>query len=66
MAKWKRNGWKTADKKSVLNQDLWEALDRELARHKTTWEWTKGHAGHPDNERCDELARGAAEKLSRR
>lgn len=57
---WKRNGWKTAAKKPVINQDLWEVLDRENARHKTTWSWTKGHASHEDNNRCDELASAAA------
>ena len=60
MAKWKKNGWKTAAKKPVLNQDLWVELDRQLARHKTRWSWTKGHASHDDNNRCDELARTAA------
>ena len=60
MAKWKRSGWKTAAKKPVLNQDLWEALDRALSVHKTKWRWTKGHADHADNNRCDELAREAA------
>jgi ribonuclease HI len=57
---WKRNGWKTADKKPVVNQDLWEELDAQNARHHTTWEWTKGHAHHDDNNRCDELAQRAA------
>lgn len=61
MAGWKKNGWKTAAKKPVLNQDLWMELDAELARHKTRWTWTKGHASHADNNRCDELARAAAE-----
>jgi ribonuclease HI len=60
IANWKRNGWKTAAKKPVVNQDLWEALDRENARHRTTWSWTKGHASHEDNNRCDELASEAA------
>jgi ribonuclease HI len=60
VANWKRNGWKTADKKPVLNQDLWEELDRQNARHKTVWSWTKGHADHEDNNRCDELATTAA------
>lgn len=60
MAKWKRNGWKTADKKPVLNQDLWQQLDEQLDRHATRWVWTKGHASHEDNNRCDELAREAA------
>jgi ribonuclease HI len=53
--KWKRNGWKTASKEPVKNQDLWMALDALVAKHRVTWEWTKGHAGHPENERCDEL-----------
>lgn len=62
MANWKKNGWKTSEKKPVLNQDLWVALDAELARHTTKWKWTKGHADHSDNNRCDELAREAAER----
>jgi len=57
---WKRNGWKTKEKKPVVNQDLWEELDRQVARHKTNWVWTKGHADHDDNNRCDELATMAA------
>jgi len=57
---WKRNGWKTSAKKPVVNQDLWEELDRENSRHKTQWSWTKGHASHEDNNRCDELASAAA------
>jgi ribonuclease HI len=57
---WKRNGWKTAAKKPVVNQDLWEALDAEVSRHHVTWTWTKGHADHQDNNRCDELATRAA------
>ncbi len=58
---WKRNGWKTASKKPVLNKDLWIALDEQNNRHRTEWQWTKGHASHSDNNRCDELARAAAE-----
>lgn len=54
---WKRNGWKTSTKKPVKNEDLWRALDAAQARHRVTWEWVKGHAGHPENERADELAR---------
>jgi ribonuclease HI len=54
---WKRNGWKTATKKPVKNEDLWRRLDAAQARHRVTWEWVKGHAGHPENERADELAR---------
>ena len=62
---WKRKGWMTAAKKPVVNQDLWKALDEQVTRHKTTWVWTKGHASHADNNRCDELATRAAKKQSR-
>jgi ribonuclease HI len=54
---WKRNGWKTADKKPVKNGELWQALDEANRRHKVKWHWVKGHAGHVENERADELAR---------
>jgi len=54
---WKRNGWKTAAKKPVKNAELWQRLDAAQARHDVTWTWVKGHAGHPENERADELAR---------
>ncbi|MEM1064940.1 MAG: ribonuclease HI [Pseudomonadota bacterium] len=54
---WKRNGWRTSSKKPVKNEDLWRRLDEAQARHTVTWEWVKGHAGHPENERADELAR---------
>ncbi|MDB6454582.1 ribonuclease HI [Falsirhodobacter sp. 20TX0035] len=54
---WKRNGWKTADRKPVKNDDLWKRLDEAQARHKVEWRWIKGHAGHAENERADELAR---------
>jgi ribonuclease HI len=54
---WKRNGWKTAAKKPVKNDDLWKRLDAAAASHDVTWEWVKGHAGHPENERADALAR---------
>ena len=57
---WKRNGWKTAAKKPVMNQDLWEELDDQVARHTIHWTWTKGHADHADNNRADELATTAA------
>jgi ribonuclease HI len=60
--KWKRNGWKTASKKPVLNKDLWIALDEQVQRHQTEWKWTKGHASHADNNRCDELATTAARR----
>lgn len=62
---WKRNGWRTADKKPVVNQDLWEQLDEQNSRHRTAWEWTKGHATHADNNRCDELATAAARNQTR-
>ncbi|WP_227287089.1 ribonuclease HI [Boseongicola sp. H5] len=54
---WKRNNWRTATKKPVKNEDLWRRLDAANARHSVTWEWVKGHAGHPENERADALAR---------
>ncbi|MGA1235004.1 MAG: ribonuclease HI [Rhodobacteraceae bacterium] len=54
---WKRNGWRTADKKPVKNAELWQRLDSAAARHTVTWKWVKGHAGHPENERADALAR---------
>ncbi len=56
---WKTKGWKTADKKPVKNEDLWRALDDEMARHKISWRWVAGHSGHVENERADALARGA-------
>lgn len=54
---WKAKGWKTASKKPVKNEELWKRLDAATQRHTVTWEWVKGHAGHPENERADELAR---------
>lgn len=54
---WKRNGWKTAAKAPVKNAELWRALDEARSRHEVKWHWVKGHAGHPENERADELAR---------
>ncbi|HUS08266.1 MAG TPA: ribonuclease HI [Bryobacteraceae bacterium] len=60
IAGWKRNGWRKADKKPVLNQDLWQELDFQNGRHRTVWTWTKGHASHTDNNRCDEMATMAA------
>jgi ribonuclease HI len=59
LAKWKRNGWKTSDKKPVKNDDLWRLLEVEMARHDIKWCWVRGHDGHPENERVDALARGA-------
>lgn len=58
---WKKNGWRTSDKKAVKNSDLWKKLDHQVSKHKVSWHWVKGHSGHPENERCDELARNAAE-----
>jgi len=58
---WKRNGWKTAAKKPVKNEDLWRRLDDALADHEIDFRWVKGHSGHPENERADELARKGAE-----
>ena len=60
---WKRNGWKTAAKKPVKNVDLWQRLEEARAPHDVTWHWVKGHAGHPENERADALARGAIERV---
>jgi ribonuclease HI len=60
---WKRNGWKTADKKPVKNVDLWQRLEQALSRHKVRWHWVRGHAGHDLNERADELAREAIAEL---
>jgi ribonuclease HI len=60
---WKRNGWKTADRKPVKNVDLWQRLDAALSRHKVRWHWVRGHAGHDLNERADALARAAIAEL---
>src|SRR5882757_3890841 len=62
---WKRNNWRKSDKSPVMNKDLWEKLDELNARHTTTWTWTKGHASHSDNNRCDELATLAARDQSK-
>jgi ribonuclease HI len=58
--KWKLNGWRTGGKQAVANQDLWHELDALAAKHAVKWAWTKGHASHADNNRCDELAQAAA------
>ena len=63
---WKKNGWKTADKKPVKNAELWQRLDAALGTHKVSWHWVKGHAGHDDNERADELAREGMAPFKRR
>ncbi|WP_448213399.1 ribonuclease HI [Colwellia sp. MEBiC06753] len=57
---WIKNNWRTASKQPVKNVDLWKALYQEVQRHDVEWKWVKGHSGHPENERCDELARDAA------
>lgn len=62
---WKRNGWKTAAKKPVKNAELWQALDEARRRHTVEWRWVKGHAGHAENERADELARLALAAFKR-
>ena len=64
MPAWKANGWKTASKKPVANQDLWQQLDEAVSRHRIRWHWVKGHAGDELNERCDQLARTAAESIA--
>lgn len=63
LANWKRKGWRNASKKPVKNQDLWRALDEETARHEIRWHWVKGHSGHPENERADELANRGIDEL---
>ncbi len=60
---WKRNGWKTANKKPVKNADLWQALDTAIAHHEVRWHWVKGHAGNPGNERADALANRGIDQL---
>lgn len=57
---WKKNNWKTSDKKPVKNQDLWIALDNAIHRHQVEWQWVKGHSGHYENEICDQLAKQGA------
>ena len=61
---WKRNGWRNSQKQPVVNRDLWEELDGLVAKHRVEWTWTKGHATHADNNRCDELATQAARDQS--
>ncbi|RIA35823.1 RNase HI [Ectopseudomonas oleovorans] len=64
---WKKRGWKTASKEPVKNADLWQKLDEEVNRHQVTWQWVRGHTGHPGNERADQLAnRGVDEVRSAR
>jgi ribonuclease HI len=59
LARWKANGWRTADRKRVKNDDLWRELDALAQVHRVRWHWVRGHDGHPENERCDELATAA-------
>ena len=66
LATWKKNGWRTADKKAVKNVELWQELERAAAPLDIRWHWLKGHAGHPMNERADELAREALRPFSRK
>ena len=66
MPQWKLRDWRTADKKPVKNVDLWQALEREIARHKIEWHWVKGHAGVPGNERADQLANQAIDEMQAR
>jgi ribonuclease HI len=63
LSKWKSNGWRTAGKKPVKNQDLWQLLDEQAARHQINWHWVKGHNGHPENELADQLANRGIEEL---
>lgn len=65
MRKWKRNGWRTAEGKPVKNQDLWESLDVLASSRRIEWTWVRGHAGHPENERADALAREGLKNVSR-
>ena len=60
---WKRNGWKTAQKQPVKNQDLWQRLDAAVAKHQVEWHWVKGHSGHPENERVDQAANDAIDAM---
>ena len=64
LKRWKANGWKTADKKPVKNDDLWRELDALLTRHEVSWRWVQGHSGHVENERVDALARAAIEEFT--
>jgi ribonuclease HI len=66
MAKWKKNGWRTYDRKPVKNVDLWQRLDQAAARHEIKWHWLRGHMGHAENERADELAREGMAPFLRR
>lgn len=60
---WKRRDWKTSDKKPVKNKDLWQRLEKAVERHRLRWQWIKGHSGHPENERADQLANRAVDEM---
>ena len=66
LAGWKRRGWKTASRQPVKNADLWQTLDQLVAKHEIRWCWVKGHSGHPENERADQLANRGVEEFGRR
>jgi ribonuclease HI len=63
MPNWKKRGWKTAAKEPVKNADLWQALDEQVNRHQVTWQWVRGHTGHPGNERADQLANRGVDEV---
>jgi len=63
MENWKKNGWRTSDRKPVKNQDLWQRLDAAATQHRVSWHWVKGHSGHLENERCDALANRAIDEM---
>ncbi len=63
---WQKNGWKTAGKKPVKNRELWERLLKQSSIHRLEWQWIKGHAGHPENERCDQLAVAARDRFAQK
>ena len=63
MVNWKKRGWKTASKEPVKNADLWQVLDQQVGRHKVTWQWVRGHIGHPGNERADQLANRGVDEV---
>lgn len=63
MPNWKKRNWKTASKKPVLNVDLWQQLDAQVQQHEVSWEWVKGHSGHPENELADQLANQGIDEL---
>ena len=66
LANWQKNGWKTAGKKPVKNRELWERLLEQATKHGLEWQWIRGHAGHPENERCDQLAVAARDRFAKK